>query len=191
MTIELHAISTTVSTNVSGYDGHLSAEVDSRPWGLNGGRSQYFDGDDCYVIVYKSDNVDIVSTFCKSADFDISNKKCGYNIHREGIAFSSPISSSSKPLDKPTIIFQNSKDASNPQYVKGSTLCRYLKWQHSTMNPKDPPPYGFIFIEHTPKAVMYMFSNLKRNTDLFSTPVHAVIFGVASPGNAEFSSFSA
>ena len=62
MTIEIKAVSTTISCQISGGEGHLSAEIDSRPYGFNGGRTQYFPGDDCYVLVYKSANVEILGT---------------------------------------------------------------------------------------------------------------------------------
>ena len=38
-------------------NGHLSAEVDSRPEGLNAGKTTFFPGDDVYFFVYASSNV--------------------------------------------------------------------------------------------------------------------------------------
>ena len=38
---------------------HLSAEVDSRPNGLNGGRTRFTGGEPVYTLVYKSKNVTI------------------------------------------------------------------------------------------------------------------------------------
>lgn len=39
--------------------GHLSAEVDSRPDGLNAGRTSFAPGDPVHILVYKSPNVSI------------------------------------------------------------------------------------------------------------------------------------
>ncbi len=41
----------------SGASGHLSAEVDTRAAGLNGGRSSFSPGETVYILIYKSDNV--------------------------------------------------------------------------------------------------------------------------------------
>jgi hypothetical protein len=46
--------------------GHLSAEVDTRPDGLNGGRSAFNPGETVYILVYKSDNVSITDTICSA-----------------------------------------------------------------------------------------------------------------------------
>lgn len=40
-------------------NAHLSAEIDTRPDGLNGGRSSFSAGEDVYLLVYKSSNVTI------------------------------------------------------------------------------------------------------------------------------------
>ena len=50
----------------SGSDGHLSAEVDTRPDGLNGGRTSFSPGETAYILVYKSDNVSITDTICSA-----------------------------------------------------------------------------------------------------------------------------
>lgn len=50
----------------SGADGHLSAEVDTRPQGLNGGRSAFNPGETAYILVYQSDNVSITDTLCSA-----------------------------------------------------------------------------------------------------------------------------
>lgn len=42
--------------------GHLSAELDSRPSGLNGGRSSFNPGETAYILVYKTGNVVITGT---------------------------------------------------------------------------------------------------------------------------------
>jgi hypothetical protein len=44
------------STGAVGGDG-LVAEVDSRPDGLNGGKTSFVPGDDVYILVYKTTNV--------------------------------------------------------------------------------------------------------------------------------------
>ena len=46
--------------------GHLSAEVDTRPKGLNGGRTSFSPGETAYILVYKSDNVSITDTICSA-----------------------------------------------------------------------------------------------------------------------------
>ena len=50
----------------SGASGHLSAEIDTRPQGLNGGRSSFSPGETVYLLVYKSDNVSITDTICSA-----------------------------------------------------------------------------------------------------------------------------
>lgn len=50
----------------SAAEGHLSAEVDTRPGGLNGGRSAFNPGETAYLLVYKSDNVSITDTICSA-----------------------------------------------------------------------------------------------------------------------------
>lgn len=46
--------------------GQLSAEIDTRPDGLNGGRSSFSPGETVYILVYKSDNVSITDTICSA-----------------------------------------------------------------------------------------------------------------------------
>lgn len=46
--------------------GHLSAEVDTRPDGLNGGKSSFNPGETAYLLVYKTDNVSITDTVCSA-----------------------------------------------------------------------------------------------------------------------------
>jgi len=50
----------------SGANGYLSAEVDTRANGLNGGRSSFSPGETAYILVYKSDNVRITETICSA-----------------------------------------------------------------------------------------------------------------------------
>jgi len=46
--------------------GHLSAEIDTRPDGLNGGRTAFSPGETAYLLVYTSDNVIITDTICSA-----------------------------------------------------------------------------------------------------------------------------
>ena len=46
--------------------GHLSAEVDSRPTGLNGGKTGFAPGETAYILVFASDNVSISETICSA-----------------------------------------------------------------------------------------------------------------------------
>lgn len=50
----------------SGSEGHLSAEVDTRPDGLNSGRSSFNPGETAYILVFKSDGVSITDTLCSA-----------------------------------------------------------------------------------------------------------------------------
>lgn len=54
------------SSAEGGASGHLSAEVDTRPNGLNGGKSSFSPGETVYVLVYKTDNVTIAETLCSA-----------------------------------------------------------------------------------------------------------------------------
>lgn len=45
---------------------HLSAEIDTRSTGLNGGRSSFSPGETVYILVYKTDNVTINETICSA-----------------------------------------------------------------------------------------------------------------------------
>ena len=47
-------------------EGHLSAEVDARPDGLNGGKTSFSPGETVYLLVYRSDNVSITETICSA-----------------------------------------------------------------------------------------------------------------------------
>lgn len=46
--------------------GHLSAEIDTRPQGLNGGRTAFNPGETVYLLLYKTDNVSITDTLCSA-----------------------------------------------------------------------------------------------------------------------------
>lgn len=55
-------VTTTVQLTFGSGDsnkGHLSAEVDNRPGGLNGGKTKFSGGEPVYVLLYKSRNVSI------------------------------------------------------------------------------------------------------------------------------------
>jgi hypothetical protein len=54
------------SPDGAGASGHLSAEVDSRPNGLNGGKTAFQPGETVYILVYRSDNVSITETICSA-----------------------------------------------------------------------------------------------------------------------------
>jgi hypothetical protein len=45
------------SDSADGASGHLSAEIDDRPAGLNGGDTSFAPGDTAHFLVYKSSNV--------------------------------------------------------------------------------------------------------------------------------------
>jgi hypothetical protein len=193
MTLEIKAVSTTISCQISGGEGHLSAEIDSRPYGLNGGRTQYFEGDTAYVLVYKSANVEILGTRVTGGNFVADpSATVGYNIVREGITFNSPIASSSKPLPMVTPVTSIAQvtigDCSGFEYVKGTTVMRLNHWK-GTGDPAAPPLIGFDFIEYSPEAIVYKFTNLPAppSGQIFSYPVHAFIYGVARPLPMHFS----
>lgn len=48
---------------------HLSAEIDSRADGLNGGVTAFSPGDRVYCLLYKSDNVSISEVICSAGSF--------------------------------------------------------------------------------------------------------------------------
>jgi hypothetical protein len=50
----------------SASEGHLSAEIDTRANGLNGGRSAFNPGETAYILVYKTGNVSITDTLCSA-----------------------------------------------------------------------------------------------------------------------------
>lgn len=55
----------------TGTNGYLSAEIDTRPGGLNGGRSAFSPGETVHILVYKSDNVTITSTPCSAGSLSL------------------------------------------------------------------------------------------------------------------------
>jgi hypothetical protein len=54
------------SDGQGGTSGHLSAEVDARPQGLNSGKTSFSPGETVYLLVYKADNVSITDTICSA-----------------------------------------------------------------------------------------------------------------------------
>lgn len=54
------------SVNGSSTAGQLSAEVDTRSDGLNGGRSAFNPGETVYILIYKTDNVSVTDTLCSA-----------------------------------------------------------------------------------------------------------------------------
>ena len=50
----------------TGTAGHMSAEVDTRPEGLNHGKSAFSPGETVYLLVYPSENVSITDTLCSA-----------------------------------------------------------------------------------------------------------------------------
>lgn len=54
------------SSDSAAADGHLSAELDSRTDGLNGGKTSFAPGATAYFLVYKSDNVTITDVIASA-----------------------------------------------------------------------------------------------------------------------------
>lgn len=186
--MEIKAVSTTVSVQVQGGDGHLSAEIDSRTWGFNGGRTQYFPGDTCYVLVYKSKNVENLTGITNMTGVGFTRQSStdnGYNVHREGISFTTPVASSSKPvgkMDSSTTTYVPVGAAGGAEYFKDTTIFRCSQWKVTgKMEPGVPPPYAFSFIEYTPTTELWALTPLKRNNELFSTTINGILYGKATP----------
>ena len=192
MSLEIRAISTTVSCSVSSNEGHLSAEVDSRAWGYNGGRSTYYDGDDCYIMVYKSSNVNINDSFTTSGTLALDGSDPGWHISREGIAFNTPIANSSKPLIDAEITGQpgyNFVNCDGPEWATGSTVLRLTTW-NATLKIDAVPPAGFVFIEYTPKVEMWKITKLVALSTQIVTQVSCAFFGITSAKSLSFKSLT-
>lgn len=54
--------------------GHLSAEIDTRPDGLNGGRSSFNPGETVYILIYRSSNVRITETICSAGSLSAHSR---------------------------------------------------------------------------------------------------------------------
>lgn len=61
----------TVDAESGAAAGHLSAELDTRPNGLNGGRTAFNPGETAYILVYQSDNVSITETICSAGSLSV------------------------------------------------------------------------------------------------------------------------
>lgn len=206
--MEIRSITAQIQCQVSGGEGHLSADVDSRAWGLNGGRSQYYPDDEAWALIYISKNVSIAGVVCigkqtgTPTSFTIEpaqplynenidaqqepiyqQAKVGYNVQREGITFNSPVSSISKPpFGQPIILGQDFHNCGNPNFLLNTTIVRLKTWT-STLDPRKIPPHGYMFVEYTPSVVTGVFRNLgiPDGIKVFSYPNTAIIYGVASP----------
>jgi len=66
-------------------DGHLSAEVDGRDDGLNGGETSFEPGDTAYFLVYRSDNVSIDSVECSAGS--ITSASAGLVTKEQDLSF--------------------------------------------------------------------------------------------------------
>jgi hypothetical protein len=184
MSLEIHAVSCPVSCTVSGDGGHLSAEPDGRAWGYNGGKTQFFDGDSCYIIVYKSANTTIKGSACSPGGnfgpYQGGTTNVGLNIHREGLTFNSPVASVQKPIadsSKYTVLHSEYKNCSGLIHMEGTLNFRLKTWIPTT-DPAKTPPYGFAFIEYTPLAQMWYFYGLFADVALLTTEVHGSIYGI-------------
>lgn len=54
------------SASADAAGGHLSAELDARPSGLNGGKTGFAAGETAYLLVFVSDNVSVTETVCSA-----------------------------------------------------------------------------------------------------------------------------
>lgn len=57
----------------SAANAHLSAEIDSREDGLNGGKTSFAPGEPVYILVYKTDNVNITQAACSAGSLTAIN----------------------------------------------------------------------------------------------------------------------
>lgn len=55
--------------------GHLSAEIDTRPTGLNGGNSSFDPGTNVAILIYKTDNVAITQTDCSAGSLSMGEQE--------------------------------------------------------------------------------------------------------------------
>ena len=53
-------------------NAHLSAEIDSRPEGLNSGKSTFIPGTSAYLLIYKSANVQLLQAQSSAGSFSYS-----------------------------------------------------------------------------------------------------------------------
>jgi hypothetical protein len=182
MASEIRAVTANVQCSISGGDGHISAELDSRLWGANGGKTQFFVGDSASAIVYMSRNVTVVGTFCASAGFSVSGMGgVGPNLKEESIVFNTPVASLSKPADSIGVLTSSFNKCGGFKHEAGTTLVKLDSWI-PTLNPMEAPPYGHVFAVYTPRAGYAVFSGLTMPAITSSSyNVVGVIFGVATP----------
>lgn len=62
----------------SGTNGHLSAEIDTRPDGLNGGRITFSPGEIVHILVYKTPNVSITEALCSAGSLTVGINAAGW-----------------------------------------------------------------------------------------------------------------
>lgn len=73
-----HATITVKFGNTNGggdASGHLSAEIDTRPTGLNGGNSSFDPGTNVAILIYKTDNVTITQTDCSAGSLAMDGQE--------------------------------------------------------------------------------------------------------------------
>lgn len=84
--------------NAEGGDAsaHLSAEIDTRPDGLNGGRSTFNPGETVYLLIYSSDNVRITDTVCSAGSLS-AHSRTTVSVEQELLFEDSDSASLNKP----------------------------------------------------------------------------------------------
>lgn len=184
MSIEVRSITVPIQCTVSGGEGHLTAEIDSRAWGNNSGRSVYYAGDSCYFLVYISKNVDIVGVTCAGgARAMVGPTGDGlYNVQHEGVTFNTPVAEIGKPADSINVLSSTFVGCGEPKLVTGTKVIRLSKWQ-SSLSPAQIPPYGYMYVEYAPIYRVGVVSGLCFPPDVPGTSFTntVVIFGVAKP----------
>ena len=127
-------------------DAQLSAEVDSRDDGLNGGDTSFEPGDSVYILVFKSSNVIL--------DFAIPSAG----------SLSSAGSTNYEVLDY--LLFANETEQSLPKPTSGSVT---TKWVGSSLggttivdgtlvklsSPPDEPYVGVLEVDYTATPLVY------------------------------------
>lgn len=71
----------------AGVDGHLSASIDDRATGLNGGDTSFLPGDTAYFLVFKSDNVAYDTPIASAGSIVAASLPSGYVEKEEDISF--------------------------------------------------------------------------------------------------------
>lgn len=83
-------------------DGHLSAEVDSRETGLNGGQSAFSPGSDVYILAHRTTNVTITD-YLSSAGTLAAQAPISYQVTQDLSFEDSRTASLSKPVAGATL----------------------------------------------------------------------------------------